>query len=336
MTTKAALRFARPAEKTPRVLWRQLAVGALCAAAMILLRTIVSMWAPTSGPFAMIFPAIMIATLYGRWQAGLTAFLITFFYAWYAVLPFENSFTFQNPGEGPRVLINAVSGLVIMLFAEIFRHAVETATEERNEEIARRQVAMLELGHRTKNNFALVASLLEIQKRRETEPQVQSTLDTAIGRVQSFAEAYAHFQEDEQGGILEVAMRPYLDRLLDMLAPALFDGRVRIVRDIAPITLPKEKAVALGLVLNEALTNAAKYAFPGARAGVIKVRLSDDPQQWEMEVDDDGVGREIEEAPRGTGLGASLMEAFAKQADAEIRIESLEKGTRLRLRSALA
>ncbi|WP_343343155.1 sensor histidine kinase [Sphingomicrobium sp. XHP0239] len=335
MTDQGKLRLARPARQTPRGLGKQVALGALCAGVMIGLRELINLWAPTSGPFAMIFPTIMIATLYGRWRAGLTAFVITFLYAWWAVLPFQYSLVFENPGEGPRVLINAVAGLVIMVFAEAFRDAVERASAQRDEEIERREVAMLELGHRTKNNFALVASLLEIQKRREESPDVRATLDTAIGRVHSFAEAYAHFSEDTEGGSLDVAMRPYLESLMDMLGTALFDDRVALRGEIADIRLPKEKAVALGLVLNEALTNAAKYAFPGGRKGEVVIRLSGDPSGWDFAVDDDGVGRQETAAPQGSGLGAGLMDAFARQADAQMEVESLAKGTRLRLRAAM-
>ena len=335
MNDRGKLRFARPALRTSRTWWRLLAFGALCAGVMIGARELVNLWAPSSGPFAMIFPTIMIATLYGRWQAGLTAFVITFLYAWWAVLPYEGSFIFENPAEGPRVTINAIAGIVIMVFADVFRDAVERASMQRDEEIERREVAMLELGHRTKNNFALVASLLEIQKRREASPEVQATLDTAIGRVHSFAEAYAHFSEGDDEARLDVSMRPYLESLIETLKPALFDDRVTLRCEVADIQLPKEKAVALGLVLNEALTNAAKYAFPDERRGEVVIRLTGDPDGWDFAVDDDGVGRAEDAAPRGTGLGAGLMDAFAKQADAKMEVESLARGTRLRLRAAM-
>ena len=52
-----------------------IAFGIIAAAVMILLRSVLNMWAPTSGPFALVYPTVLIATLYGRWQAGLVAYV---------------------------------------------------------------------------------------------------------------------------------------------------------------------------------------------------------------------------------------------------------------------
>ena len=56
-------------------LFSQIAFGLICTLSLIMLRMVVNVYSPTAGPFALIYPAIMIATLYGRWQAGLVTLL---------------------------------------------------------------------------------------------------------------------------------------------------------------------------------------------------------------------------------------------------------------------
>ena len=56
----------------------QLIFGVICAAAMIGLRSLYDIWAPESGPFAMIYPTVLLATFYGHWRAGLVSFVVTF------------------------------------------------------------------------------------------------------------------------------------------------------------------------------------------------------------------------------------------------------------------
>jgi two-component sensor histidine kinase len=74
--------------------------------------------------------------------------------------------------------------------------------------------------------------------------------------------------------------------------------------------------VAIGMVLNELVTNAAKYAFPGERTGVVRVSFAKADGNWRLTVADDGVGLKSDKP--GKGLGTRLIEAFARQAGGSI------------------
>ena len=302
---------------TPRgKLTAQLTFGALCGAAMVGLRTLFDMWAPTSGPFALIYPTVLLATLYGHWRAGLVAFFVSFFWAWYLVLPNFYSLTFSDPTDPARVVLNATCSLILIVFAEAFRRAAHSTVEQIREAADRRLTLLAELEHRTKNNFALVASLLEIQKRRLGKPELDGPLDDAVGRVRTFADAYSSLAlEQAEGG--DVAMRAYLDQLLDRIERAALPPTVTVFREIEDCNLPREVAVAIGLYVNEAVSNCAKYAFPDDRRGTIAVSLYNMPGAgWRLSVEDDGVGLHAAPSDSG-GLGSSLMSAFAAQARAE-------------------
>lgn len=292
---------------------------------MILIRSGVDLIAPTSGPFAMTYPAVLIATLFGHAAGGLTAWCVAFLWAWYFVLPFPRSFEFEMDTDGARVLINALCGLVVIGLAEAFRRAVRLSTTQLAQDAERRLHLLAELEHRTKNNFALVASLLEIQRRRHTDPELVGALEDAGRRVMTFADAYSNLA-DEQAEGAEVEAKPYLERLAARLGSASFPNNVQLTYRIDPMVLPREVGVAIGLYLNEALANCAKYAFPDDRAGHVNVRFDSLPDGWRLSVEDDGIGDKPHHWPHSTGLGRQLMQAFAHQAGADHSLDIHEGG----------
>jgi two-component system, sensor histidine kinase PdtaS len=312
----------------------QVGFGIACGLAMIALRTFFDIWSPAVGPFALVYPTVLLATLYGHWQAGLVAWALSFGWAWYVVLPYPHSFEFADAKDLPRVGLNAASALIVLLFAETFRSAVEAGRLQSDAEIERRAILLAEMEHRTKNNFALVASLLEIQKRRESSDTVRLAFDDAIGRVRTFAEAYSHLA-DEQGEGAHVDMKPYLQRLVDRVGSAAFAPNVTITHEISDVSMARETAVAIGLFTNEALTNCAKYAFPDSRAGTVHVALEAGSDDWSLSIRDDGTGANAAPVDNpGSGIGSSLLGAFARQAGASHVVQSSDGGFTVELASA--
>ena len=110
----------------------QLVFGGLCGAAMIGLRTLIDVWAPGSGPFALIYPTVLLATLYGHWRAGLVALVVGFFWAWFFILPPAGAFVFAEPSDPARVALNAASALIVLVFAEGFRRAAHAVQQRRH------------------------------------------------------------------------------------------------------------------------------------------------------------------------------------------------------------
>lgn len=308
----------------------QLAFGFLCAVAMVGARALFDIWAPVSGPFALIYPAVLLATLYGHWRAGLVAFLTTFFWAWFFILPEQKSFLFSNPTDPARVVLNAFSALIVLVFAEAFRRAARSAVDQVTESADRRLTLLADLEHRTKNNFALVASMLEIQKRRIPQVELHGALDDAIGRVRTFAEAYSALAS-EQSNEQDVAMKPYLDQLLTRLEGSALPPRVRMFHEVDEAMLPREIAVAIGLYLNEAVANASKYAFPPERSGTIAVFFHVRNGKWRLTIEDDGVGEDAVSHSPG-GIGSKLLHAFAQQAGATHHAGPVLNGFRTEMR----
>lgn len=311
----------------------QCAFGLGCTLAMIGFRTFLDLWAATAGPFALVYPSVLISTLYGHWKAGVVTFVSSFAWAWYFVLPASRSFSFELATDASRVAVNAAAVLVVMLFAESFRRAVVTAIAQRDEQIARATMLQQELEHRTKNNFALAASLLEMQKRREQIPEVATALEQAITRIHSFSSAYSNLALRQGEGAM-VAMQDYLVDLVDRVTRGAFLDNVKVEVDVDSdnATLPREVAVAIGLFTNEALTNCAKYAFPDGRNGTVRVHFAGTGGEWSLSIQDDGIGTAGMRVD-SSGIGERLFAAFAQQAGAHYHVDATPTGRSLHLAS---
>lgn len=315
----------------------QTVIGLAFFVGALVVRAAVDLIAVSAGPFSLIYPAIMLATLYGRWQAGLVAWVAGYLHAWYVVLPIRNSFDFADPSDFARTIVNGAASLVILFFAEVFRRAVQRATAERDAEIQTRDMLLGELDHRTKNNFAMVASLLDLQRRSTTSEEASEALTLASTRVQSFAAIHASIYS--KGAFSdEIDLDDYLRLLSAELAAAFFpEDQVRIEMSCPRVKVPRDRAVALGLIVNEAVTNAAKHAFPEASSGTITVRF-EAKEPWTLTVTDDGRGVE-QSRPAGpgakSGLGSRLIAAFAQKAGGTLETISSENGTTVRLTEAV-
>ncbi|AJP73794.1 sensor histidine kinase [Sphingomonas hengshuiensis] len=126
-----------------------------------------------------------------------------------------------------------------------------------------------------------------------------------------------------------VDIAAYLHELCAALAEALFlRGAIALNCDAEPATMPRDRAVTLGLIVNELVTNAAKHAFTDRETGTITVRFVSAEPGWRLIVADNGTGIPAERAPRpGSGLGQRLIDGFARQAGGTIDTRSGPKGT---------
>jgi two-component sensor histidine kinase len=180
-----------------------------------------------------------------------------------------------------------------------------------------------------KNNFALVVSLLELQKRTADDPRLADALDGAVARVDSFARAYANLADRSEYGVVRI--RPYLSDVVERMRQAAFNDGVTIDFQCDDCELPREIAVAIGLYTNEAMTNVAKHAFPDGANGNVRIIFSGAADSWSLVVEDNGRGIDGYRPASSGGLGSRLFSAFAQQACATHVASSLRPGHRVKL-----
>jgi two-component sensor histidine kinase len=176
--------------------------------------------------------------------------------------------------------------------------------------IEARDAAMKEIHHRVKNNLQIINSLLSLQSRKVSDPAAVSVLDDARGRINALS--LIHRSLYETSDIRAVSTKNFFGDLVEHLDDALGaeDLGISIASDIDEGVVDVDRAVPLALFTAEAVTNAIKHAFPNARPGRVLVSYRILPEETVLSIEDDGVGSADKSS---SGLGSTLMAAFAKQ-----------------------
>jgi len=194
---------------------------------------------------------------------------------------------------------------------------VQDVTDRKTAE-ARHTELFDELNHRMKNNLAMVSAMLSLQARIGEEPAIRSHLLKAVDRIQAIADVHASLYRGSRKDDVDFAA--YLQDLCGRLAGSLLEtDRVKLQVQAEPAIMPLDRAVALGVVVNELVTNAAKYAYPPPTEGIIDVKLEHQPQSLVLSIGDSGAGLPAE--PSNTGLGMRLVRSLVQQIGATLEVE---------------
>lgn len=184
-----------------------------------------------------------------------------------------------------------------------------------------KKLILKEVHHRVKNNMATIAALLSLQASHQANPEIASALSDAGGRVQSMMVVYDRLFRSED--FRSVSARHYLDQLLKEISRQFGPPpNIRIEGVFEDILLDSGVLIPVGMVLNELVTNAFKYAFPDERSGKIRVSLERyEPTRLRLAVEDDGVGIPEGLNPGSTGgFGFLLIQALAQQVRGTIEV----------------
>jgi two-component sensor histidine kinase len=297
----------------------ELITALLCLAAAGLVRLTVDALTPGVAPFVLLYPAALVATMIGGWRAGAVTFAVAELVAWYYVIP-PRGLSFKGEAQPANLIAILISGVVMIAVAQAFRFSARREAEARQAKIAERDLMLRELEHRMKNNFQTVASLIQMQLRRASDEPARAALREALGRVVSISEAHRNLYAAGHD-VSSVDMSLYLKELCASLAHALFLGElVRLDCDVEASVLERDRAVAVGLIVNELVTNAAKHAFPDGSPGQIRVAFGRRPSGYRLTVEDDGQGLPRDYKTRRLGLGRGLVEAFTRQAGGSLTV----------------
>ncbi len=194
--------------------------------------------------------------------------------------------------------------------------------------LAEKEILMHELQHRVKNSLVTAASLLALGKNSLPNDQSRAILANTEARLHTMAALYD--QLNQTGRSDRIDLRSYLQALVEKLAQAYLaaDGPVKIETCLSPLELDPRRAMSLGLMVNELVTNALKYAFPAGRAGVIRVELAETADGATLGITDNGVG--LASGNNKTGMGLRLAELLTMQLGGKLTIEG-EQGVTVRV-----
>jgi two-component sensor histidine kinase len=194
----------------------------------------------------------------------------------------------------------------------------------------RANVLLAEVNHRVANSLTLVASLVRLQSKSVQDDAAKAALGETETRIYAIADVHKRLYNS--GDVHFVALNEYLLDLLKRLESSMQrEGHGATLRfHLDPLQLDTDASINLGIVLNEWVTNAFKYAYPDSR-GEVRVSLRQVGDGWgELIVEDDGIGKDENAAAKGTGLGTRLVNAMATNVGGEIQYLAKHPGTSAR------
>ncbi|MDI6845383.1 MAG: PAS domain S-box protein [Candidatus Saccharicenans sp.] len=206
------------------------------------------------------------------------------------------------------------------------RVAMEQALES---SVKEKEALLREIHHRVKNNMQVICSLLNLQAYHSKNSELTSILKDCQSRIRSMA--IVHEQLYRSANLAKIDFAGYLEKLVVHLynAHRQSQEKVAIETQLQPVELDIGKAIPLGLMASEIISNCFKHAFPGDRRGRLKVVLSKiEPSGLKLEISDDGVGLPEDYTPETSKtFGMELLELLRDQLGARLEVDRTS-GTR--------
>lgn len=203
---------------------------------------------------------------------------------------------------------------------------VHDATEarEKESELEAKNAMVQEIHHRVKNNLQVIASLLRMQSRRASQPEVVQALGESVNRIMSVAVVH-EFLSCNNATVIDV--REVAQHIIDQMTQSLVDPRktIRFTLQGTSVYLSSQQATACALVVNELLQNAVEHGYRDRESGLVAVQLADDGEWVTIVVADDGAGlpQDFDVKDDG-GLGLRIVRSLV-QGDLKGRFEIKEE-----------
>lgn len=183
-----------------------------------------------------------------------------------------------------------------------------------------KEIILKEVHHRIKNNMNVVSSLLELHSNSESNPASKNVLHDAANRIRSMTILYDKLYRSEN--ISSLSIKTYLICLIDEISKIFSNiTSVQIKTQIDDIILDSKLLSPLGIIVNELLTNAMKFAFIGRNDGIITISATKKNKYIIIVLEDNGTGLpESVTFENSTGFGMRLVGLLVKQINGSITI----------------
>jgi len=191
--------------------------------------------------------------------------------------------------------------------------------------IVEKEILVKESNHRIKNNLQLMASLINLQLVNTKDKKIQSILSDSRNRLNSVS--FLHDYLYRSSDLNEVNVQTYLYKIIDHIRSINdYDARkIKILKDIDDFTINSSLAISIGLIINELVTNAVKYAFKNKEKGLISIELKKEDKNISLNLKDNGIGLpEKINFPKAKTLGFQIVYAMISQHSGSIEYKDNE------------
>ncbi len=231
-------------------------------------------------------------------------------------------------------LYNSIHAMmVVALFLTLSQLVYTRFHDELRLKIQENELLVRELHHRTKNNLALVASIVALEGGQLKDGAAKLAFESVEGRVLALSTLYERLQRGS--GSAEIDLGEYIRDIASGVTSSIGRDDVAITCEdiIGGAVAPLSAAIPLGLVANELIINALKHAFPSGN-GRISLRLCRSGDKLSLRVEDNGIGKKapVGNAVTGQGLGSAIMDSLVRQLGGSLAFgRSEDGGTRAEL-----
>lgn len=220
-----------------------------------------------------------------------------------------------------QIFILTLSGLLVVILAILFvvmrrRKNYNLILEKQNLE---KEYLLKEIHHRVKNNLETISSLLALQTAKIQNKEFQSIMEQTQNRVHSIGLIHQKLYQGKD--IKSIEMKDFFLTLGDYIIDTFnASSRIELYCEMEPLGLDIDRAIPIGLIVNELLSNSLKYAFPNDDRGKIKISLSEKNSHLILHFSDNGIGMGEKPEIRGSGFGTQLINLLTRQLDGKMTL----------------
>lgn len=199
---------------------------------------------------------------------------------------------------------------------------IREANKEINKSLVVKESLLKDLHHRVKNNLAFLIGLVHLQKSESSDPKTKGELDEIKGRLEVMALLHSNQLDAADSGVVELNLM--LNQLKDQVISLTGTGHRIELQVPSDISIRTDKAIILGVIINELFTNALKHAFTGMETGgIIQLKFTKKGDQSLIVISDNGVGiPEDFSFERPGSVGLKLISLLTEQLKGKIEMDT--------------
>ena len=189
-----------------------------------------------------------------------------------------------------------------------------------------KEILLQEVHHRVKNNLQVISSMLNLQRRFIDDPKMLDILEESQNRISTMS--FIHESLYQNSDFSSIGFAEYLKRLTQNLIHSYsrVSANVKLNCVLDDVQINLKQAIPCGLIVNELVSNALKYAFPANRGGTIELRVEEKGKDIEIEVSDNGVGLPDDfDFETNESLGVYLVQALTDQLDGSLLVDNNQR-----------
>lgn len=201
------------------------------------------------------------------------------------------------------------------------------AEQQLRKSLEEKEVLLKEIHHRVKNNMQVISSLINIQARRIKDSKAREMFKATRNRIMSMVLAHERLYRSED--LTGIDFSKYIEQMAVHMMSYDIDSskNIQLKRDVEKIFLDVTKAIPLGLITNELLTNSLKHAFTNKKQGEIKVKFYKKSNTYHLSISDNGKGFPKDfDFRTAESMGLDLVNSLVKQINGNIELHR-DKGT---------